>query len=129
MGCHTDVINPPGFVLENYDAIGAWQTMDKLGGGPIDPVADGQLRRRQHARDSQRPGADAGDRPDARRGRQMYAQSWVSYALRTGSERERSVRRRPDRAPSWRGRLHHSQCCSPISPQADSFRLRVRGTP
>ncbi len=36
MGCHTAIVNPPGYVMENYDAIGAWQTVDKLGGGPID---------------------------------------------------------------------------------------------
>jgi hypothetical protein len=31
-GCHTPYINPPGFALENYDAIGAWQDMDPRGG-------------------------------------------------------------------------------------------------
>ena len=125
MGCHTNVINPPGFVLENYDAIGAWQTVDKLGDGPINPVADGQLRRRQHQDDPQRPGADAGARPAPRRGRQMYAQSWVSYALRTGSEPERSVRRRPDRHQAGRRRYPILNVLADLT-QADSFRLRVR---
>jgi len=37
--CHEAYINPAGFALENYDAIGTWQTVDSLG-GPIDPVAD-----------------------------------------------------------------------------------------
>ncbi|HEY3498394.1 MAG TPA: DUF1588 domain-containing protein, partial [Polyangiaceae bacterium] len=37
-GCHT-VLDAPGFVLEAYDASGAWQTVDALG-GPIDTVAD-----------------------------------------------------------------------------------------
>jgi hypothetical protein len=31
-GCHTPYINPPGFALENYDAIGAWQDADPRGG-------------------------------------------------------------------------------------------------
>ncbi len=31
-GCHVNVINPPGFVLENYNGIGQWQTVDQLGG-------------------------------------------------------------------------------------------------
>jgi hypothetical protein len=35
-GCHTPYINPPGFVLENYDATGKWQTVDPRSGG--DPV-------------------------------------------------------------------------------------------
>jgi hypothetical protein len=36
-GCHTPYINPPGFALENYDAIGKWQTVDPRSSG--DPVA------------------------------------------------------------------------------------------
>ncbi|HEY3496468.1 MAG TPA: DUF1592 domain-containing protein [Polyangiaceae bacterium] len=39
-GCHVVYIDPPGFVLENYDAIGAWQTHEADTGAPIDPVAD-----------------------------------------------------------------------------------------
>lgn len=38
-GCHSKFVNPPGFVLEAFDAIGAWQTTDPLG-GPINAVAD-----------------------------------------------------------------------------------------
>src|SRR4029077_18470809 len=30
--CHTAVINPPGFALENYDGLGKWQTVDPRGG-------------------------------------------------------------------------------------------------
>jgi mono/diheme cytochrome c family protein len=37
MGCH-GTINPLGFSLENYDAIGRWRT--KEGDKPINPVAD-----------------------------------------------------------------------------------------
>jgi hypothetical protein len=32
-GCHTPFINPPGFVLENYDATGKWQTVDPRSNG------------------------------------------------------------------------------------------------
>jgi hypothetical protein len=32
-GCHAPYINPPGFALENYDAIGKWQTVDPRSGG------------------------------------------------------------------------------------------------
>ena len=37
--CHALYVNPFGFALENYDAIGSWQTVDPLG-GPIDPLAN-----------------------------------------------------------------------------------------
>jgi hypothetical protein len=42
VGCHAYTINPPGFVMENYDSIGAWQDVDPLGGA-IDPTAEIQL--------------------------------------------------------------------------------------
>lgn len=53
MGCHA-TINPLGFSLENYDAIGRWRT--KEGDKPIDPVSDfttdeGQTIRLTGARD------------------------------------------------------------------------------
>jgi hypothetical protein len=38
-GCHTPYVNPPGFVLENYDAVGSWQTVDPRS-GPINTTAD-----------------------------------------------------------------------------------------
>ena len=37
-GCHS-ILNPPGFVLEHYDAVGSWQDVDPLGGA-IDGTAD-----------------------------------------------------------------------------------------
>jgi hypothetical protein len=37
-GCHTPLVNPPGFVLENFNAVGEWQDTDPLG-GPIDATA------------------------------------------------------------------------------------------
>jgi hypothetical protein len=38
-GCHHEYVNPPGFVLESFDAAGAWQTKDKRG-GTINATAD-----------------------------------------------------------------------------------------
>lgn len=37
--CHQNIVNPPGYVLEWYDSVGSWQTVDPLG-GPIDGTAD-----------------------------------------------------------------------------------------
>ncbi len=38
-GCHHVYVNPPGFVLESFDAAGSWQTKDKRG-GTINATAD-----------------------------------------------------------------------------------------
>jgi len=38
-GCHTTKVNPPGFVLERFNAIGAWQDTDPLM-GPINSTAE-----------------------------------------------------------------------------------------
>lgn len=39
IGCHATIINPPGYAMENYNAIGQWQTQDSLG-GQIDASAN-----------------------------------------------------------------------------------------
>jgi hypothetical protein len=31
-GCHTPLVNPPGFVLEHFDTVGKWQDVDPFGG-------------------------------------------------------------------------------------------------
>jgi hypothetical protein len=38
-GCHHVFVNPPGYVLESFDAAGSWQTKDPLG-GDINATAD-----------------------------------------------------------------------------------------
>lgn len=38
-GCHHVYVNPPGFVMESFDAAGSWQTKDPLG-GDINATAD-----------------------------------------------------------------------------------------
>jgi hypothetical protein len=53
MGCHS-VINPLGFALEQYDAIGRWRTVDN--NKPVDPASelatdDGEVVRLTGARD------------------------------------------------------------------------------
>jgi hypothetical protein len=53
MGCHA-TINPLGFSLENYDAVGRWRTTEK--DKPIDPVSeyttiDGEIIQIKGARD------------------------------------------------------------------------------
>jgi len=38
--CHKTYLNPPGFVMEAYDALGRWQTMEADTGAAINTVAD-----------------------------------------------------------------------------------------
>ena len=107
-GCHANILNPPGFVLENYDAIGAWQTVDKLGNGAINPVAtvnfgDGIIKEIHNAQELMQQLAQT------RKGRAMYAQSLVSYGYGRDPNVERSVRRRPDQRQAGRG-WRHPRC-------------------
>ncbi|XXU51030.1 DUF1592 domain-containing protein [Sorangium sp. So ce1014] len=77
-GCHHSYINPPGFVMEAYDAMGAWQTHEASTGAPIDTVADvrvnGEPVRVTSPADLM---AKLAASPSAQR---QYAQKWVSYA-------------------------------------------------
>ena len=78
-GCHTPFINPPGFVPEQYDAIGKWQTVDPRG-GPIEgttvnvTLAAGDVRPISSPLELMNAIAKG---PLARR---IYAQKWVSFA-------------------------------------------------
>ncbi|MDD9940326.1 MAG: DUF1592 domain-containing protein [Myxococcales bacterium] len=79
-GCHA-VINPPGFVLENYDAIGRWQTVDPRG-GPIDAIVTSAVvdfgeGRKEMIRSPLQLMQEIAETPKAR---QLYAQAWVAYA-------------------------------------------------
>ncbi|WP_437757148.1 DUF1592 domain-containing protein [Sorangium sp. So ce1389] len=76
--CHHNFINPPGFVMEAYDAVGRWQTHEASTGAPIDTVADvlidGQPVKVVSPADLM---AKLAASPNAQR---QYAQKWVSYA-------------------------------------------------
>jgi hypothetical protein len=126
MGCHTNIINPPGYVLENFDGIGKWQTVDQLS-GPIDATAtvDFGNGNRQRITSVQQLMQQIAQVPKAQ---QSYAQSWVAYAF--------------GRAPNPNDQCIADQLGAKLSQdgypilniladltQADSFRLRVRATP
>jgi len=127
-GCHS-IINPPGFALENYDGIGKWQTVDprggaidasvttntvNFGGGNTKPITTPLELMQEIARTP--------------KGRQLYAQAWVSYAF--------------GRAPNGNDKCVVDQLDAKLAEdgysildlladltQADSFRLRVAATP
>ena len=39
-GCHHTYLNPAGFTLENFNAVGSWQTTEQQNGAAIDTTAD-----------------------------------------------------------------------------------------
>ncbi|HXU02208.1 MAG TPA: DUF1588 domain-containing protein, partial [Polyangia bacterium] len=124
--CHTNLINPPGFVLENYDAIGKWQTVDPLG-GTIDPVADvsfgdGRVREIHNAQELMQEIARAP------KGLAIYAQSMVAYGYgREPNTNDRCVADQLGAKLSNDGYTILSLLADLT--QADSFRLRVRAVP
>jgi hypothetical protein len=75
--CHAEYVNPPGFVLEAFDAIGAAQTTDRRG-GPIDTatavVIDGEPFPVQDPAELMQRIAES------RGARREYAKRLISYA-------------------------------------------------
>jgi hypothetical protein len=132
VGCHAPTVNPPGFVLENYDAIGAWQTTDQrataLGApamGTINATAsvnfgNGDVQEISSARQMMEKIASL---PKAKR---TYAEKWVSFA--TGRDMNPNDACTADVID---GKLASDtytvlQLLADLT-QSDSFRLRVRG--
>jgi Protein of unknown function (DUF1592)/Protein of unknown function (DUF1588)/Protein of unknown function (DUF1595)/Protein of unknown function (DUF1585) len=77
--CHISIINPPGFVLENYSAIGSWQTVDPLG-GPIDATAKVTFSE-DNSQDITSPRQLMEEIGKGPLGKRIYAEKWVSFAF------------------------------------------------
>jgi hypothetical protein len=123
MGCHTEIINPPGYVMENYDAIGVWQTVDKLGNGAIDPVATvnfgGGVKKEIHNAQELMT-----ELANIQKGQAMYAQNWVSFAYdRNPNPQDQCV---ADGIATKLGAGGKILDVLADLTQADSFRTRVR---
>jgi len=76
--CHTLKVNPPGFVLEHYDAVGGWQDKDPLGGtinSTADISFDGVTKQTMSTAAELMTGIAAS--PNAQR---FYAGAWVNFA-------------------------------------------------
>lgn len=90
--CHHNYINPPGFVMEAFDTVGAWQTAELSTGAAIDTSAEITIV------DGQDPVLVNGpfelmqaiaSSPTAMR---QYAKRWVSYAYeREGDPKDACV--------------------------------------
>jgi hypothetical protein len=84
--CHHGFINPPGFVLEAYNAAGAWQTKEASTGQPIDTVVDAMIDGASvHITSPAELMAKIATSPGAQR---SYAEKWVSYAYERASNPE-----------------------------------------
>jgi hypothetical protein len=78
-GCHHAYVNPPGFVMEAFDAVGAWRTTES-NGVALDTVADVTIDDGQDPVTVSSPAelmAKIAASPGAMR---QYASKWVSYA-------------------------------------------------
>jgi hypothetical protein len=129
-GCHAPFVNPPGFVLENYDAIGKWQTRDPRSAGDpsagaIEPTAtvtfsednaktiDGSLELMQ----------EISKTPKALR---IYVEKWVTFATgRLADPHDACTVELIDTKLSQSGYTILNLLADLT--QADSFRLRMRG--
>lgn len=78
--CHHNYINPPGFVMEAFDTLGAWQTTEASTGAAIDTVADVTIN------DGEAPVTVTGPTDlmqqlaSSQTAMRYYAMKWVSYA-------------------------------------------------
>ena len=124
-GCH-QVFNPLGFVMENYDGIGKWQTKD-LRGGDIDTKATVNFGNGLPSKEISSPVDLMTAIAAAPLAKQLYAQAWVTFS--TG------------RPPNGNDQCTVDALSTKLAgdgysilgllgdlTQADSFRLRVRGS-
>ncbi|RYZ02720.1 MAG: DUF1592 domain-containing protein [Myxococcales bacterium] len=127
-GCH-QLINPLGYVLENYDGIGRWQTTDLRGGAIDAAVTTANVNF-----------GDAGVKPISSaaqlmeelaklpRAQELYAKAWVSYAFGRPSNANDQCTVDQLKTKLTAGGYSILSLLGDLT-QADSFRVRVRGTP
>ncbi len=126
VGCHTNVINPSGFVLENFNGIGQWQTVDQLGGAinaeaTVD-FGDGTVE------DVTSPLQLMQGIAASPVGQATYAQYWTSFAYgRDPNPQDQCV---ADQIAASIGGGSYPIINIPSDlTQADAFSMRVRATP
>jgi len=124
-GCH-EVFNGLGFVMENYDGIGKWQTKDPMG-GDINSTATVNFGNGLASKEISKPVDLMTAIAAAPKAQELYAQAWVSFS--TG------------RQPNGNDQCTVNALTKKLAgdgytilgllgdlTQADSFRLRVRGS-
>jgi hypothetical protein len=127
-GCHT-IVNPPGFAMENYDAIGKWQTVDPRGGAIDASVTTATVNFGDgNSKPITSPLELMQEIARTPKSRELYAQAWVAYAFgRAPNANDRCVVEQLDTrlAETDYGIL---DLLADLT-QTDSFRVRVRETP
>ena len=125
-GCHVNVINPPGFVMENFNGIGQWQTVDQLGGAinaeaTVD-FGDGTTE------DVTSPLQLMQGIAASPQGQATYAQYWTSFAYgRDPNPQDQCVA--DQIATSIGGGSYPIVNILSDLTQVDAFSMRVRATP
>ncbi|WP_437710753.1 DUF1592 domain-containing protein [Sorangium sp. So ce448] len=127
-GCHS-VINPPGFVMEGFDGIGKLQTTDPLGGAIDASVTTNTIDFGDgNVKEISSPLALMQEIAQLHKAKQLYAESWVSYAFgRDPNGKDKCVVDQIDMKLS-EGGYSILNLLADLT-QADSFRVRVRETP
>jgi len=127
-GCHS-IFNPLGFVLENYDGIGKWQTTD-LRGGAIDASVTTNTVNFGNGTTKQitSPVELMQGIATLPKAQQLYAQAWVAFA--TGRDPNGYDQCIVDQMSTKLAGTGYTilNMLSDLT-QADSFRLRVQATP
>jgi hypothetical protein len=122
--CHKTYLNPPGFVLERYDAVGKVQTIDRLGGA-IDGTAD-VFFGADDIKTIETPLELMAELASAPAAQRTYAERWVSFATgRRPNSNDACVVDELDAKLSDDG-YTILDLLTDLT-QADSFRLRVVG--
>jgi hypothetical protein len=124
--CHTTKVNPPGFVLERFNAVGAWQDTDPLGGA-INSTAEITLSTVPELKKTvSSPAelmAELAKAPNAQRN---YVEKFVSFASgRTPNQNDTCI---VDQLSSGMAAPSYTLASMMADyTQADSFRLRTVG--
>src|SRR6478735_836199 len=125
-GCHS-VFNGLGYVLENYDGIGKWQTTDPRGGAITSDITTATVNIGGGAKTISSPVQLMTEIANNANAKKLYAQAWVSFA--TGRQPNENDQCTVDALGTKLAADGYSilSLLGDLT-QADSFRLRVRGS-
>lgn len=123
VACHQRVINPPGFVMESYSAVGTIQTVDPKYGGEIDTRVEG-VPFPSGAKPINNAYELMSELAQGRLTKEIYAEKWVSYATgRDANDFDKCTAIAiADKIEA--GGYNLASVLADLT-QADSFRLRV----
>jgi len=124
-GCH-EVFNPLGFVMENYDGVGKWQTKDRKS-GDINTTATVNFGNGIASKQISSPVDLMNAIADAPKAKELYAQAWVSFSTGRNPNGNDQCTVNALQAKLVAGGYSILNLLGDLT-QTDSFRLRVRGS-